>query len=192
MMPDAALRVLDAERRHPDQDVSRVRDARVREHALDVALHERNDVAQRHGRHREHYHDVDPLCARRHESHVEQAQERGERRRLHRTRHVAGHRRRRALIHVGYPHVERHRADLEDEADQYQSDRKQKRCLFHELAAGCFDHDALEVHGSAQAVHDRHSVQEEGDREGAQKEVLHGRFVGEEIAATETDDHVDG
>ena len=56
----------------------------------------------------------------------EDAHEAGERRGFHPHRHERGHRRRRALVDVGRPHVERHGGHLEAEADQQQADAEQQ------------------------------------------------------------------
>ena len=63
---------------------------------------------------------------------VEDAQQRGERGDLRRRGHERGDRRGRALVHVGRPHVERHRGDLEPEADQQQHEPGQQRARFEQ------------------------------------------------------------
>ena len=58
---------------------------------------------------------------------AEHADHRGDRGRLDRRRHERGDRRRRALVRIGRPHVERDRGDLEAERDD-----EQERARDHE------------------------------------------------------------
>ena len=111
-----------------EQQVAGVRDARIREHALDVVLQHAEHRADDHRRRRRSPPSTGIHCPCIGSS-VERntRDERGERRRLHRRGHEGGHDRRRAFVGVGRPHVERHGRDLEAEADGEQADREQRQ-----------------------------------------------------------------
>ena len=90
-----------------------MRDGRVREHPLHVALRDRGEVADRERGDREHRDGDRPdlgLLGERGDEDPVHEREPGD---LRRRRHERGHRRGRALVDVGRPHVERRRRDLE-------------------------------------------------------------------------------
>ena len=109
---------------HADQQVAGVRDRRVGEHALDVLLPERGQVAERHGQRppAPTGSTAQPVTSKTSSglpnARAQQAHDARRSRRLHARGHEAGHRRGRALVGVGRPHVERHRRDLEGQRDQ--------------------------------------------------------------------------
>src|SRR5207302_844005 len=82
------------------------------------------DRADQHGDDGDAPHQRPPVPLQRAEPDVEDAQQRAERRDLRRRRHERGDGRRRALVHVRRPGVERYGADLEQQppADQRGSD----------------------------------------------------------------------
>ena len=101
-------------------------DGRVREHPLDVGLGDGQQLpttmvtpasTATNGR----------QSGERQEGHVEHPEERGERRHLRPGRHERRHARRRPLVGVGRPHVERHRRHLEAEADGQQAGGDQRQ-----------------------------------------------------------------
>ena len=88
---------------------------------LTLRLRDPGHRADDHRRRREDPDHFAPVGAERFEGRQEDADERGEGRRLDAGGHEPGDRRRRALVGVGRPHVERHRRHLEREADDQQS-----------------------------------------------------------------------
>ena len=114
-------------RGEPRQHEPGVADARVGEHPLDVGLRDREDAAGHDREDRERDHDRAPVPSERLQRHVEHAHQRRERRDLRPRRHERGHGGRRALVHVGRPHVERDRRDLEREPDREEPHGAQRR-----------------------------------------------------------------
>jgi hypothetical protein len=105
------------QREHADGRVAGVRDRRVGEDALDVVLDERGERAVEHGRGREHREDRHPPGAQPRERDEVEAQQQRERGGLGRGGHERGDVRRRALVDVGRPEVERDERDLERDTD---------------------------------------------------------------------------
>ncbi len=127
---EVAVGAGDARRRERHEHESALRDRRVGQHANDVRLAQRAEVAERHRRRREHPHDRPPQfgagafgAVEAEEDDVEQGDEAAG---LRRHRQERGDRSRRAFVGVGRPEVERHRADLEREADERQEDRDRR------------------------------------------------------------------
>ena len=113
-----------AEGDHAHHDVAGVRDRGVGEQALHVRLGQRGDVADRHRQHGNEHEDVRPVDgpgqvpgagALHGHAAEEEPQHDREPGRLGGHGQEGGHRRRRALVHVGAPEVERHRRRLEAE-----------------------------------------------------------------------------
>ena len=82
---------------------------------------------------------------------------------------------RRTLVGVGRPEVERHRADLEREADQGEEDRGREQ----RGRVACWRSAMMSVSSveSGHAVHERHAVEHHGGRQHADEEVLQRRLV---------------
>ena len=147
---------------------------------------------QDHRRRREDPDDRRPVGAERLERRQEHAREGGERGRLDAGGHEAGHDGRRALVGIRRPHVERHRGDLEGEADQQQADRDEdERVVAHRLR-GQVGADAIEARAAAQPVGEGDAVEEERARERAEQEVLERRLGRPRIVAPDAGQHVDG
>ena len=90
-----------AEHDEAHQHVAGVRDARVREQALDVRLRQRREIAERHGHHAEHQDQLRPVDAAQHRQRrvavgatrrVEEAEQQGEAGGLRADREERGHR----------------------------------------------------------------------------------------------------
>ena len=98
-----------------------------------------------------------------------------------------GHRRRRALIDVGRPHMERHRRDLEAEPGE------QEHQAEHEAdAAGLRGgRDAGKADGAGEAIDQRGAVQQHARRQRAQHEILQAGFGRLRIIAVARGDHVE-
>ena len=171
-----------------------MRDARVREHPLDVRLRHADHGPDDHRRGGDAPTATGAPARRCSGSNADRntRDERGERRRLHAGRHEAGDRRRRAFVGVGRPHVERHRRHLEREADEQQAERQQlHRRRRHRLRR----HAALPMRSSrvlpVSAVGERDAVEEERARERAEQEVLERRLGRRRRVAADAGQHVD-
>ena len=128
---------------------------------------------------RPHHRAPVPLGAA--EADVEHAQQGAEGGDLRAGRHERRHRRRRALVDVGRPGLERHRADLEQQADGQHGQAEEQQPL---VAAGGRrrDEHLAEVDAARVAVEQRDAVEEERGGERAEQEVLHGGLLREQAA----------
>ena len=97
-----------------------------------------------------------------------------ERHHLGRGRHERGHRRRRALVGVGRPHVERRGVGLEAEADDHHREAHERehvvRVALREPGA-----DAVELELAARAVGERRAVEQEGGARPTRRSGTSGR-----------------
>src|SRR6185503_1571519 len=136
-----------------------VRDARVREHPLDVGLDERAEVptGERDADDDRERDRPEVLLVR--EGGHEQPHRQDERRDLRRRGHERGHRRRRALVDVWRPHVERRRRGLESEPDDDHREARDEEELVRVSRSGG---DVLEADDACGAVDER--TPEEKDR----------------------------
>ena len=157
---------------------------RVREHALDRLLPTGDEVRDRHREHREPREDrrparrpepssVSPKASEEHAQHHREAPRSSRRRPC---TSVAG--RGRALVGVGRPHVERHRAHLEGEPDEHEHRaRRPPAASVVPLAARLTAlADAGEVGVPGRAVEQRAAVEQQRGGEGAEQEVLDRRL----------------
>ena len=152
-----------------------MRDRRIGQHPLDVALRQRGDVPDGHRQDGQRVEQHAPVAVHRRQPLEEDAEQHRERRGLRPDRQERGDRRRRALVHVGRPHVERHRRDLEADAGHDQDHRQRQPRVV--LLAGEQRGDRPQVRGGGEPVQDRHPVEQEAEREGPEQEVLHGGLV---------------
>ncbi len=168
-----------------------MRDRRVREQALHVGLQRGADAADREREHGEHPHRGAPVGAIERERDQEHAEERREPGRLRRGRHEARDRSGRALVHVGRPGMERHRRDLEAEADEQQREPGHQRARSR---TGCCCARNCEIPVSevvpVAPYDERDPVQEDRRRERAEHEVLDAGFLRAQPAAVECGEHV--
>ena len=178
------LSTLRGARGETDENIAGVGDARIGQHALEARLAERRKVADGHRQHGEHREADEPgLVMSDQRGH--HADEGGEGRGLGRHRHERGDRRRRALVDIRRPLVERDERHLEAVADEEQpdADRKQRgegqghRERRYALA------DLGQVGGARRTVDQGDAVKEEAAGKGAQQEVLQRRFGRTRIAA---------
>ena len=117
-----------AHRRHRDHHVADVGDAGVGEHPLQVALHDGDDIADKHRENRERGHHLHPRHMRkdRRES-DEESHQCDQGCCFRRDRKPAGDRSRRALIDVRRPWMEWRERELESESrhQKHECDRQQ-------------------------------------------------------------------
>ena len=159
-------------------------DGGVGEETLDVGLRHREHRADDH-RQRGHRDDAHPpVPAVGLEADVDQAQDRAEGRDLGAGGHEAGDRRGSALVDVRRPRVERHGADLEQQADEQEHHPGDQQPV--EVARGGRDRlgDVGEVDRSAVAVEQGRAEDEEARAERAEQEVLQRGLLREQPAAT--------
>ena len=100
-----------------EQDEAHVADGRIREHALEIALRDGDHVAEHHRQHGERRQHVRPRGADAAHAVREQPERQRERGELRHRGQEQRYARGRAGVHVGHPHVERHRAELERDCD---------------------------------------------------------------------------
>ena len=105
---------------------------------------------------------------------MDDAHEQRHRRHLGRRREEGGDRRRRALVDVRRPHVERHGRDLEGEAGDHEDeaeDQAERRSAPESAAAICGEADV-----AGEAVDQRGAVEQHARRQRAEDEVLQAGF----------------
>ena len=97
------------------------------------------------------------------------------------------HRRRRAFIDVGRPHMERHRRHLEAEAgeQEHQSENQANACPTFRRRG-----DAGEIHRAGKAVNQRRAITQHAGRHCTQHEILQAGFGRARIVAVRRRDHV--
>jgi hypothetical protein len=93
-------------------------DRRIGHQPFDVALSDCREGAERHRGDRNEHNDLLPFVGDARKCHDRRSREDGDASDLGRSSKESGDRRRRTLIDVGRPHVERHRGNLEAEADK--------------------------------------------------------------------------
>ena len=103
-----------------NEGIAGLGDGRVGQQALDVALGQRQGVAERHGEDGNDRDQRAPIALHVGEHGQQHAHQHGETSRLGGDRNQGGDGRGRALVDVGRPEVERHHRDFEAEADQHQ------------------------------------------------------------------------
>ncbi len=163
-------RLVVAGHREWHEDEPALRDRRVREHTDDVRLLQGDEVPVDHRRGGEDPQHRLPRVGRLEEAERDDAQHGDEATRLRRHRQERGHRRGRALVGVGCPEVERHRAHLEREPAEGEKhrDREQRRGFVVADVTG----DLAQQSGTGLAVHQRHAVEHDRGRQHADQEVL--------------------
>ena len=160
-----------------DQDVAGVSDGAVGQHALDVGLDERAEVADEHREDGENPECPEPEMSGGGNG-GEDAQQQREGGRFGAGGEQRGDRSGSAFVDVGRPELEGGGGDFEAEADQDQGEAE-----FEEIAGAVGVGHQREIRGAGDAVDQGDAVEEEGGGERAEQEVLHGRFAGLEGVA---------
>ena len=98
----------------------------------------------------------------------------------------------RALVGVGGPRVERHRGDLEGEADDDEDDaqRDEGRRATEPVAVGQARADVRQEGAAREAVEQGHAVEHHRGGEDAHQVVLHPRLVAVQVALAPAREHV--
>ncbi len=165
-------------------------DRAVRKHSLDRSLRQRHEIAEHHRRHgKSGDHRLPGLVGMRKcdIEHPDQCEEPGG---LDPRGHEAGDRRRRAVVDVRDPHVERHRRYLEPHPDQEkaESDLADDR----ERRSPCLARADRGERGAAGGAPDqRNSVEQKGRGEGSDQEIFEGRLRREHAAPVEPRQDID-
>ncbi len=115
-------------RRERHQNVSRMRDRRIRQHPLHVRLHQRREIPDAHRQHGRDPNRPEPQIARRAECHIKNPHHHRERRHLRSRREQRRHRCRRTLIHVRRINLKWRRYHLESEAHEHQPESQNRKC----------------------------------------------------------------
>ena len=155
-----------------------MRDRGVREHPLHAGLNERGKVAhgeRRTGDHGDRDRPEPGLLRKRGHEHAHRQHQRGG---LRRRRHERRHGRRRALVDVRRPHVERRRRALEPEpADQERQARDEQRVVRERLRLDRA-RDLVEAQFPGRAVDERGAEEQHCRPEAADDQVLQPGFQG--------------
>ena len=165
-----------------EHDEAHVGDGRVGEHALQVALHDRDHVADHEGEHRERREHLHPLARGAGEALREQPQSEREVGDLRRGADEERHAGRGSLVHVRKPHVKGHGAELEGHGHHDEGEpQDHARGVRRPEPRG----DLREIERAGEPVDQRHAVQQRPGGDGAEHEILHGRLGADARVAVE-------
>ena len=172
-----------------DQRIAHVADRRIGHQALDVGLADGSEGAERHRGDRDEHDDLLPVGGDRLEGPHRHAHEKRHGGHLRRGGQEGGHRRRRAFIDVGRPHVERHGGDLEGKAGQHEDQAEHQAELA--LAAPERRGDLMEAGVAGVAVDQRDAVEQHARGQRAEDEVLEAGLGGTQVVAVDRGKHID-
>ena len=153
-----------------------------------LRLADGGESAERHRGDRDEHHDLLPLVGDAGERHHGGAHEDRDAGDLGCGGEERRHRRRRAFIDVGRPHVERHGGNLEAEADEQEhqaEDQPDAGAVRGRLG------DAGKADRAGEAVNQRGAVQQHAGRQRAEHEILQARFGRAHIVAVRGRHHVE-
>ena len=173
----------------PHQRKAHVGDGAVGHQALDVLLPDRGDGAQKHGEHREKREDLGPVAHRIAEGIEEDAGNERHRGHLGGAGEEGRHRRRRAFIDIGRPHVEGHGGDLEGEPGEDEDEAEEEADRHAAILHRGDQH--VKAGGAGEAVGQRGAVEEEPRAQRAQHEILEAGLVGFHAVAVHGGEHVE-
>ena len=152
-----------------------------------LRLADGGEGAERHRGDRDEHHDLLPLqrdAGERGDGGAHEDRHGGD---LRRGGEERRHRRRRALVDVRRPHVERHRRDLEAEAGEQEHEAEDQPDAALPDGLG----DAGERHGAGEAVDQRAAVEQHAGRQRAEHEILQAGFGRAHVVAVRRRDHVE-
>ena len=160
------------------QDEAGMCDAGVRQHPSDVVLNHREDRPEDHRQRRDPGHDRTPRTVELGEGEEQQPSHGRKAPQLRHRCHVSDDPRRRTLVDVGRPTVERSRRDLEGEADDHQRkpDREYRRPEDDRARQVALMTEQIELSVPGEGECD--PVDEHGRGHRSQQEVLDGGLVG--------------
>ncbi|MCY1362271.1 hypothetical protein D9M69_489780 [compost metagenome] len=148
-------------------------DGGIAEQALDVVLHQGQQVAEQDRGDGDHGQQVVQPAAGGGRGQLVQAQQHGEHGDLAGGGQEGGHRRRGAFVHVRGPEVEGHQGQLERQADQHHADAE-----LGNHAGGAGGGQLAEAQAAGVGVEQGHAEQQERGTGGGQHHVLDAGFQG--------------
>ena len=154
-----------------------------------LRLADGGEGAERHRGDRDEDDDLLPVGGDRLEGAHGDAHDQRHGRHLRRGGEEGGDRRRRALIDVGRPHVERHGRDLEGEAGQHEDEAEDQAELA--LAAAERRGDRLEAGVAGVAVDQADAVEQHARGQRAEDEIFQAGFGRAQVVAVDGGEHID-
>ena len=154
-----------------------MRNRRVRQHAFEIALRDREQIPDPHREYRKNDQHLLPLFGQALETVNQQAHGHAERGEFRRGTDELGDRCCRTLVDVWQPHVERNEPEFERNSDhqKYQSECEQQPLGF-EISDR--DQEFRQVERASHPIEHRHPVQQQARGQRAQHEVFHRGFRG--------------
>ena len=156
------------------EQIAGVGDGRVGQHALDVLLAERGEIADGHGEDGNDPEQRRPDGAEIGEHLIDHAEKQSEGGGFGRGREQGDDRRGRAFVDVGRPDVERRCGNLEENADQHEREGGENERLV--LRDGGESRDLIDLRGAGGAEDQGNAVEQKRGGKGAEEEVLDGGF----------------
>src|SRR5512132_3926312 len=155
-----------------------MRDGRVGEHPLEIPLHDRGEVppGERDARDDRDCDRPEILLARKRGDQDAEGEHQSDR--LRRGRHERRDRRRRALVDVWRPHVERRRRRLEGEPRKHHRKPGEHEAVVGEPLLPDRARNCPELQLTRRAVDEHRAEEQDGRAEAADDEVLEARFQG--------------
>ena len=167
-------------------------DRRVRQHALDIGLHDCAKRTTKERQQRQHLNHRTPVAPVGRKRHHQKPQQPCKRTRLDGRGHEGGHRGGASLVHVGRPPVERHRRHLETEPDDHHGDTTQQQVVGDQPLTVEVGAHSTEAGGTGGAVEQCDAVQQKGRCGGTKDEVLQTRLERADAAAMHGGERVRG
>ena len=152
-----------------------LRNGGIGQHALEVVLHDGRQVAQQQRRNAQHHHHHLPVGRQFQQAPNQQAQQHGKHAQLGRGRHEQSGRRGRTLVHIGHPHMKRHRSQFEGQPCHNKHQPQHQNRRLHRLIEGLHQH-LRQIHGTRGAIHHRQAVKQKARGQSAEDEIFHARF----------------
>ena len=159
------------------QNKAHVRHRRIGQHALDIALHNRRQVTHQqgsHGQNRQHGRPIVHRGAQTGHQNTEGKHHGGNfRHRAHKSGHGSG----RTLIHIGHPHMKRHRAQLESHRHHDKHQAKLQQPSVGLAIVGIGQH-AGKLERACGAIHHGNAIQQQTRSQRTQHKIFQSGFSG--------------
>ena len=152
-------------------------DRTVRQQPLDVGLTNRSEGAQQHRQERDESDDLLPLRQQIAERSDHHPNEQGKGGNLRGSRKECRHRRWRAFIDVGCPHMERRGGNLEGKTgdQEHQTDDNAERRPIGRDAPKTL-RDSGKIRGAGKTVNQRRAIEQHARRQGPEHKILEARL----------------
>ena len=171
-----------------DQRIAHMADRGIGHQPLDVGLADGGEGAERHRGDGDEDDDLLPLRQDGGEGDDDGPHQHAHRRHLGRRGEEGRHRRRRALIDVRRPHVERHGRDLEGEAGDQEDEAEDQPDRGHGRAID--GGDAGEGDGAGEAVDQRGAIEQHAGGQRAEDEIFQPRLGRAGVVAVDGGDDI--